>query len=117
MLVYPVITMEGKAAHAGSRRNLLGDNPPAELVRELSNHLKVTKNTPPCFIMHTADDAVVPVENALLFASALAANGVPFSLQVYEHAPHGVGLGSAQFPETLAWPEQCARWFKQRGFL
>lgn len=117
VLCYPVITLEGKAAHAGSRRNLLGDNPPPELVRDLSNHLKVTKNTPPCFLMHTADDAVVPVENALLFASALAANGVPFAMQVYEHAPHGVGLGSPKFPETMAWPEQCAGWFKQRGFI
>src|SRR5215212_5489230 len=42
ILIYPVITMREKT-HAGSRRNLLGENPAPELVALLSNEEQVTK--------------------------------------------------------------------------
>lgn len=116
VLLYPVIAMDGPYAHAGSRQNLLGPNPPASLAASLSNHTQVTRETSPTFLMHTVEDKAVPVENSLLFASALAKNGVPFALQVYEKGPHGVGLGKTEFPETLAWPAACAAWLKVRGF-
>src|SRR5687768_15447431 len=45
ILCYPVITM-GDKTHHGSRRNLLGENPGAELVDFLSNETQVTKDTP-----------------------------------------------------------------------
>src|SRR5207249_12004752 len=41
ILCYPVITM-GEFTHAGSKRNLLGENPSAELVHLLSNETQVT---------------------------------------------------------------------------
>src|ERR1019366_5830279 len=41
ILCYPVITM-GEFAHKGSKKNLLGTNPPPELVKLLSNELQVT---------------------------------------------------------------------------
>src|SRR5437867_9268789 len=46
ILCYPVITLTGPFAHQGSRKNLLGTNPPPELVADLSNELQVTKETP-----------------------------------------------------------------------
>src|SRR5205085_9793486 len=58
VLVYPVVTFSGPAAHAGSRKNLLGDNPSPELIENLSNEKQVTAKTPPSFLMHTSDDAV-----------------------------------------------------------
>ena len=58
----------------------------------LSAEKHVTARTPPCFIWHTVEDAAVPVENALLFASALRASGVPFALHIYERGVHGLGL-------------------------
>src|SRR5579871_1570774 len=88
ILCYPVITM-GEFTHRGSRENLLGKTPSPELVAELSNELRVTKETPPTFIFHTAEDNAVPVENALLFASALRKAGVPFDLHIYEKGRHG----------------------------
>jgi len=114
VLCYPVITF-GEFAHAGSRRNLLGDNPPAELVQNLSNETQVTKNTPPTFIWHTVEDKGVPVENALLFAAALRRAGVPFSLHVYETGPHGLGLGRPDRPAP-PWADQLLYWFKERKF-
>ena len=66
ILCYPVISM-GQFAHQGSKKNLLGNEPSPELVRELSNELQVTKETPPCFIWHTLADTGVVVENSVQF--------------------------------------------------
>lgn len=116
VLIYPVITLEGPLAHAGSRTNLLGENPDPALVASLSNQNRVTARTPPTFLVHGSDDQPVPVENSLLFATALARQGVPFGLQVYARGPHGFGLGDKAHPETQTWPERCADWLKAIGF-
>ena len=115
ILCYPVISL-GEFAHAGSRRALLGDNPPAELLQNLSNELQVTKDTPPCFLWHTLEDKAVPVENSLLFASALRRAGVPFSLHIYEKGAHGLGLGRPG-REAPPWAEQLLYWFQERKFV
>jgi acetyl esterase/lipase len=116
ILIYPVVTLAPPFAHEGSRRNLLGDNPPAELVRFLSNETQVTKETPPTFLLHTHDDAAVPAENSLLFALALRKAGVPVEMHLYEHGAHGFGLGGSD-PVLSGWPALCAAWLKGRGFL
>jgi len=118
ILCYPVISM-GEYTHQGSKNNLLGKDPSPELVRELSNELQVTKDTPPCFIWHTAEDKAVPVENALLFAEAFRKAGVPFDLHIYERGNHGMGLGSQPYGggEQHPWTRDCLFWLKQREFL
>lgn len=115
ILCYPVISL-GEFAHAGSRKNLLGENPSADLLGALSNELQVTKETPPTFLWHTIEDKAVPVENALLFATALQRAGVPFSLHVYEKGAHGLGLGRPG-REAPPWAEQLLHWFKERKFV
>lgn len=112
ILCYPVITF-GEFAHAGSRTQLLGANPAPELVQLLSSELQVTKDTPPCFLWHTVEDRTVPVENSLLFASALRKAGVPFSLHIYEKGAHGLGMR----PGSPPWPDQLLYWFKERKFI
>lgn len=114
ILCYPVISLL-EFAHAGSRKNLLGDNPDPELVKFLSNELQVTKDTPPCFLWHTVEDKTVPVENSLMFAAALRrAGGFP-SLHIYEKGAHGLGLGSPKKPAP-PWSDQLLYWFKERKF-
>jgi acetyl esterase/lipase len=115
VLVYPVITFTDPHTHAGSRRNLLGDYPPKDLVESMSAERRVTKDTPPTFIFHTADDQAVPVENALMYAAALRQNHVPFELHVYEHGRHGVGLAEND-PVLKSWPGRCADWLATKGF-
>jgi acetyl esterase/lipase len=95
ILCYPVISM-GPGGHAGSRKNLLGENPDAKLIDLLSNEKQVTKDTPPTFIFHTVEDAAVKVENALEFAAALQRHGVPFALHVYPKNQHEIGLNGTQ---------------------
>ena len=123
ILVYPVIALATEYGHGGSRKNLLGDNPPADLLRSLSNETQVTKDTPPTFLAQTDADAAVPAENAILFALALRKNKVPVELHVFEKGVHGLGLGSGWAgqipaePSFQAWPVLCATWLKGQGFL
>ena len=117
ILCYPVITM-GEFAHQGSKTNLLGTNPPPELVKLLSNELQVTTSTPPCFIWSTFEDKTVPVENSLLFAGALRKNHVPFDLHIYQKGRHGLGLGDKPpFEHPLPWANDCLLWLKEQNFV
>jgi len=115
ILCYPVISL-GEFTHAGSRKNLLGENPSAELLHLLSNETQVTAATPPCFLWHTVEDKAVPVENSLLFASALRRAGVPFALHVYEKGGHGLGLPE-HGKNAPPWDADCAFWLREQGFL
>ena len=114
ILIYPVITM-GPLTHAGSKKQLLGDNPTPEMVKLLSNEEQVTKDTPPTFLVHTTTDAAVPVENSLQFVAALRKAGVSFELHVYERGRHGFGMGGND-PILTTWPARCADWLHLQGF-
>jgi len=114
VLIYPVITM-GAKAHVGSRRNLIGASPEPSLMTLLSNEEQVNSKTPPAFIIHTVDDPVVPVENSMMFAAALQKAGVPYEMHLYQHGPHGFGLG-ATLEGVSSWPGRCADWLRLNGF-
>ena len=116
ILCYPVISL-GDFAHPGSKRNLLGTNPPPDLVQQLSSELQVTAATPPCFVWSTAEDKTVPVENSLLFAAALQKNHVPFDLHIYQKGRHGIGLADKPpFAHPHPWAGDCLFWLKEQGF-
>jgi len=116
ILAYPVITMTEASVHAGSRRNLLGENPSKELLDLLSNEKQVTSRTPPAFLFHTEDDSGVPVENSLMFAAALRRAKVPYELHVFEHGRHGVGLAPDD-PVLSAWTGLLRNWLRVHGFV
>ncbi len=111
ILCYAVITM-GPNTHQGSKNNLLGKEPSAELVKLLSNETQVTKDTPPTFLWHTAEDKAVKVENSLEFAAALQRAGVPFDLHVYQKGAHGLGLG-----KNHPWAADCLFWLREQKFV
>ena len=111
ILCYPVITM-GPNTHQGSKNNLLGSEPSAELIKLLSNELQVTPQTPPCFLWHTWEDKAVKIENSLEFAVALQKAGVPFDLHVYQQGRHGIGLANGH-----PWTKDCVFWLKAQGFI
>src|SRR5207245_778328 len=71
ILCYPVITLTPPYAPLGSRQNLLGKEPPHDLVESMSNDQQVTAQTPPTFLCHTNADAGVVPENSVLFYLAL----------------------------------------------
>jgi acetyl esterase/lipase len=116
VLVYPVISMEPPVAHAGSRENLLGPDPPPDLVRRWSTETQVTAATPPTFLLHGADDQSVPAENSVRFYQALRRAGVPAELHIYEHGPHGFALAPDVGPAS-GWPTRCAEWLAAHGII
>ena len=108
LLCYPVLTL-GEFTHVGSRENLLGtpEDPDNQLdkTEALSLETRVTSQTPPTFLWHTAEDPAVPVENSLMYASACRRCGVPFELHIFERGGHGLStcqeLTSRQESETV----------------
>jgi acetyl esterase/lipase len=116
VLAYPVISLVAPYSHQGSREHLLGKDPDPKLVESLSSELQVTKETPPTFLFHTADDDGVPVENSVVFFEALRKAGVPAELHVYAKGPHGVGLAPKD-PALSTWPSICSAWMQGQGFL
>jgi acetyl esterase/lipase len=110
MLGYPVISF-GEFTHAGSVKNLLGDNPDSALRKKFSSELHVSQLTPAAFIFHTADDAAVPVQNALLFAEACINQKVPVALHIYPKGQHGAGM-ALDNPDLNGWTEVLLKWLR-----
>ncbi|MDR0397397.1 MAG: alpha/beta hydrolase [Oscillospiraceae bacterium] len=102
--------------HRGSFQSLTGRGVVDGMTaRMLSPDQWVTRDTPPAFIWHTAEDPVVPVENALLFAAAMSAHKRPFSLHIFPYGRHGIGLGEDQ-PLAKDWTRLMGDWLKEFGF-
>ena len=116
VLGYPVISMIAPWTHLGSKRNLLGDTPDPDLVRQLSGELAVTKNTPPTFIFQTNEDTVVPAENSLHYFLALRQAGVAAELHVFEKGDHGVGLANDNAALSV-WSGLLANWLRGRNVI
>jgi acetyl esterase/lipase len=118
VLCYPVISLEEPVGHAWSGLQLMGENPPKNLVELLSPHRHVTDQTPPCFLWHTLEDTGVPIENSQLFADALRRKGVPFELHIYEKGQHGIGLNDkAPYKNVHPWAKNLLFWFKSKKWL
>lgn len=116
ILIFPVITLEGPHAHGASRRALLGANPSAELLARLSVDQQVTQGTPPTFLVHSAEDTTVVVENSLLFYQAMRRAKAPIEMHLYPRGPHGSGMDPKLGP-TAEWPRHCESWLRFNGWL
>jgi len=110
VLMYPVILMDGRAAHAGSRTNLLGSEPTAAAIRVQSPHLRVSPSTPPTFLLHASDDESVVVDNSLRMHSALLETRIETELHVFAAGGHGFGMRNAAGLPVAVWPRLVRRW-------
>lgn len=111
---YPVIS-SSQFPHAGSFKNLLGENPDPALFQRMSLETTVSGGNPPTFLWSTADDQAVPVENSLFYAAALRKHKVPFELHVYPTGPHGMGLAS-ESAVVSDWTDRCGNWLGALGW-
>lgn len=89
ILIYPVISMTDQIGHIGSRDNILGKNPSKEKIDFFSNELHVTADSPPCLLIHTAFDKIVPVINSIVYFEALQKNKVPVQMHLLQNGDHG----------------------------
>lgn len=113
-LQYPVVTMQPPYAHADSRKNLLGASPPASLLDRLSLESHARADMPPFFIVHTAEDRTVPIENSMALMRALREHRVPVESHFYEKGAHGFGV-NADLGATSQWTGRFAEWLIGRG--
>jgi acetyl esterase/lipase len=116
VLMYPVISMQEPAVHAGSRKALLGAAPSAETLQLMSLEKQVTAATPPTLLIHTQEDQAVPVENSILFYQALTKAKVPAEMYLFEHGGHGMGMRDGLGTSSL-WPRRAEEWLRDRGLL
>lgn len=114
ILVYPVISLVDSFAHAYSAQMLLGKDAPASLKDSLSTYKRVTKQSPPTFIVFSTDDKTVPPENGIALYNALKKEGIKTTLHIFDHGGHGYGMAPKD-PVLSAWPMMSVHWLKQLG--
>lgn len=115
ILLYPVISFTDSLTHMGSRINLIGKNPSKELIEQYSNELQITAKTPPAFLVHAADDGLVPIGNSIAYYQALLKNGVLSEMLLYPHGEHGFGMINRSTNDR--WMDNLKNWMKSGNFL
>lgn len=113
ILLYPVISMKEGLTHAGSRKSLLGEKPSRRLVKEYSNELHVSAQTPPAFIVVSDDDKTVSPLNSVYYYETLHTNKVPAELHVYPKGGHGWALNN-NFAYKKDWSEALKKWLQMQ---
>ena len=109
ILIYPVISCNPEFAHHGSCVNLMGKEPTDALRDYYSNEKQVSPSTPPTILIHSADDAGVPVENSISYYKALIQNQVPASMHLFPKGGHGYSMGKVDSYESQ-WPTLVYQW-------
>lgn len=113
---------ETRELHALIREASFGTaNPTEEQLTLISPRAAVSAQTVPCFLWHTADDALVYVENSLDFARALADHAIPFELHIFPTGPHGLSLADATTanspamvnPDCAVWIDMARTWLRR----
>jgi acetyl esterase/lipase len=112
MLISGVISFDDAIAHGGSKKYLLGDNPPEELVKAYSNETRVTPATPPTLLIHADNDRTVPSPNSIVFYQALKKAGVSASLHIFPSGAHGLGVGRNPGSADM-WPALSIEWLRE----
>ena len=111
ILLYPVITMDETFTHAGSRKNLIGENPSKELIEKYSNEKQITKETSRAFIIFASDDKVVPPQNGFRYVESLQQSNVPVTFLLYPTGGHGFGYRETYSYHSLFLSE-LSKWLK-----
>ena len=83
---------------------------------QMRESIKVTKDTPPMFLIHAFDDPVT-ANNSLALAVELKKAGVPTELHIYDAGGHGYGLRLVNTLPITTWPKRCEEWMQRRGLL
>ncbi|HWI87976.1 MAG TPA: alpha/beta hydrolase [Sphingomicrobium sp.] len=114
-LIYPVVSLDTAISHGDSAPNLLGPNPPPELVAARSPALHVARDTPPSFVAAAMDDGFIQPENSLLWVSACRNAGAPVEAHFFADGGHGFGLHLPKDLPGSRWPDLFALWMRKHG--
>ncbi|MFD1950762.1 alpha/beta hydrolase [Sphingomonas arantia] len=116
-LIYPVISLDAPFTHGGSRDNLLGKDAPAAALRARSVERRVDATTPPVFLVHAADDDLVPVANSVAMFDAMRTAKRPVAMHVFEDGGHGFGTRLPATQSASAWPGLFVAFATRQGIL
>lgn len=95
MLVYPWRVMDSKT-------------------NKLLPQIKLSKKSPPAFIVHTHDDASSSLGSVLIYIG-LKQNDIAAELHVYENGGHGYGMRSSATSNIGTWPDRAHDWLVRGG--
>ncbi len=115
ILSYPVITA-GEYTHHDSCVNLLGMDKvwESEFYKYISLEKQVDNETAPVFIWTTYRDTLVPMENSMLFVSALRAADVDVEFHMFPLGDHGLSAALQEYrlsPEEPQLLDYIHQWF------
>ncbi|EKB49448.1 alpha/beta hydrolase fold protein [Cecembia lonarensis LW9] len=110
VLVYPVISFDPAIGHSGSAKNLLGENPPQEMLDKFSNEKQVSTDTPPTYLVHAKDDRV-SIQNSYVFEMALKGKGIEVGTTYFETGGHGFGMVNPD--SNIFWMDEVENWIKK----
>jgi acetyl esterase/lipase len=80
---------------------------------QLTPELRVSKETPPSFLAHAADDHP---ESSITYFQELRKNGVQAEMHIYGAGGHGFGMHRTGNP-AASWTDRCADWMKKQGYV
>ena len=83
---------------------------------ELNSDIRVTRQTPPTFLLQNEDDHVDPVEHSLVYYRALKKAGVPVEMHLYAQGGHAFGLRPTKLPVSK-WPKLVETWLETIGMI
>lgn len=109
VLVSPVISMDLKYTHRGSREMICGKEPTEEKVRHHSIDRRVTPQTPPTMLIHADNDPAVSPMNSVLMYESLRKHGVPATLHIFPEGGHSISLEEQPIGTEL-WKNVVERW-------
>ncbi len=83
---------------------------------ELNPEIRVTRDTPPAFLVQAENDPVDSINNSLVYYIALKNAGVPVEMHLYADGKHAFGLRRTKYPITR-WPELLETWLRTIGVI
>ncbi len=107
VLFYASLTMSKYAA-----QSLLGGDESEEAIDRYWPTKQVKENTPPAFLLCSADDRTVRVQNSIEYFQALRAKGIQATLHIYPSGGHGWGY-EEWMPYKREWTAELERWLEQ----
>ncbi len=107
VLFYASLTMSKYAA-----QSLLDGDESEEAIDRYWPTKQVKENTPPAFLLCSADDRTVRVQNSIEYFQALRAKGIQATLHIYPSGGHGWGY-EEWMPYKREWTAELERWLEQ----
>ena len=118
ILIYPVISMDSKLTHLGSRIALLGNDPSNDLVEKYSTENHITNKTPPTFLVHASDDSAVSYKNSLIYYENLISKGVKkCELHIFPSGGHGFWMADKIEGTVSKWPQLLETWLSENHWI